>query len=348
MRLKESLYRLIPLQLLQRAMPRDVIGIHYHVVSSRPLPHIRHLHPYKTPAQFESDLRYLRDHFELLSYAEIVRSRERGGSPNSVALTFDDGYAECFTTVRPLLLKYEIPCTFFVTTGCLDNRRLAYRNRASLCIERIGEIDEADRVRGLAECERIAGLPIRSPGAFKSWILSLGPTDPALDRMCDLLGVDTADFLRAQQPYLTVEQVRILAADGFTIGAHTVTHPPLGSIEDRKQVEDEIVESCLAVRDLVGAKIVPFAFPFSGEGVAPSFMDGLRRRYPFVGLVFDTHRLRIGPEFVINRISVERPPPRGEARSNLGYHFRRAYINRVARTMRQCAVALVTRDTPRL
>ena len=37
--------------------------------------------------------------------------------------------------IRPLLLDYGLPATFFITTGFLDNRRLFYQQKVALCIE---------------------------------------------------------------------------------------------------------------------------------------------------------------------------------------------------------------------
>lgn len=44
---------------------------------------------------------------------------------NSVHITFDDGYEDNFTTVFPLLLKYKMPATIFITTNFLG-KKFAY------------------------------------------------------------------------------------------------------------------------------------------------------------------------------------------------------------------------------
>ena len=133
----DKVLRLIPLGVYRRMVPRNPIGVFYHAVSTEPLPHIDHLYPPLTAAQFESALVYLKKHYTPVSYQRLHDHvfNDEPLPENALHLSFDDGYVENFTVVRPLLLKYEIPCTFFLTTDWLDNQSIFYRNKVSLVIE---------------------------------------------------------------------------------------------------------------------------------------------------------------------------------------------------------------------
>ncbi len=65
---------------------------------------------------FAEQIRWLRDHFDLISMEEVQR-RIRCGINDRPALhiTFDDGYAENCQEAIPLLVKERIPCTYFIT-----------------------------------------------------------------------------------------------------------------------------------------------------------------------------------------------------------------------------------------
>lgn len=329
------LMRLLPIQLYGRMVPRDAIGLCYHVVSDRRLLHVEHLYPYKSAAQFAADLRYLKRNFRVLSYPELVEARSSGrAGRNAVHLSFDDGYAECFSVVRPLLLEYGVPCTFFLNTGVLDNRRMLDLNRVSLCVGALRRLGAAGAAEVLRELEGEAGRPLPGVAAFAGWIRPLvrnpdsGGT-AVLDRLCARLGVDVAGYLRSERPYLTTDEVRQLADDGFTLGAHTPMHAHLGSVSGPERIEEEIVGSCRAVAELTGAERVPFAFPYDADGVDRAFLAGLLRRNPLVGHLFGTGKLRRDREFMVNRMVVDSPPALGAARSNLPGLLRGAYLDEV-------------------
>ena len=130
MNIRNSLWKFaaaLPPSWYQALLHRDYFSIYYHVVSDGALPHIRHLYAYKTPEMFEDDLRYLRKHaYHLITYDQLSTFVSHGTSlpSRAVILTVDDGLSECFSIMRPLLHKYVIPCTFFITTNYLKLRFL--------------------------------------------------------------------------------------------------------------------------------------------------------------------------------------------------------------------------------
>lgn len=74
-----------------------------------------------TKTAFENQLAYLKRHVTVLPLHEAV-SRLRNGSlpPRSVSLTFDDGHANNLTVAYPLLRKYGLPATIFLSTSFME------------------------------------------------------------------------------------------------------------------------------------------------------------------------------------------------------------------------------------
>src|SRR5476649_2921828 len=91
-----ALLRHLPLSAWTWLAPKDAVGLCYHMVSDRNLPHLRH-YPFLTPKEFEADLDYVAARFGFLSYDELARQRAASQAlrRNQAVLTFDDGFAEC-------------------------------------------------------------------------------------------------------------------------------------------------------------------------------------------------------------------------------------------------------------
>jgi peptidoglycan/xylan/chitin deacetylase (PgdA/CDA1 family) len=319
---------LLPISLFRRVLPEPMLCFCYHLVSDVPVPHVKHYNFLGT-AEFEQDLTYLESQFNYLSYEQIVerRSRPEKIPETSVCLTFDDGFAECVSVVRPILLRRGAPCIFFIVTDLIDNHTVFFETRVSLCVDAIlrrpiGEIatilqdigiqnrlhdDGNARLRGIPEQmarkwtqfdERLKPILI--------WLFTIEPKDSELlDQLCRRLKVDAEGYVKNRKPYLSKEQILQLRSDGFTIGAHSCSHPRLQNLS-LEHAEREIVNSCRIIGELTGQASVPFAFPYFGGGLDRTWLADIRKRYPFVGLFFDTQGLRPDVPMVIQRIFGER------------------------------------------
>jgi peptidoglycan/xylan/chitin deacetylase (PgdA/CDA1 family) len=70
-----------------------------------------------SPQHFEEHLQVLQANWRVMPLSEMVHSLKQGNIPNrSIALTFDDGYADNIEVALPLLEQYKLPATFFLTS----------------------------------------------------------------------------------------------------------------------------------------------------------------------------------------------------------------------------------------
>ena len=70
------------------------------------------------PEDFAEQIEFLAKHRHVVPLSEVVAcvKGEKDLWDGSVALTFDDGYKDLMTEVLPLLKKYQMPATVFLTT----------------------------------------------------------------------------------------------------------------------------------------------------------------------------------------------------------------------------------------
>lgn len=322
---------------LEKIVRRNVIGFCYHTVSDRQLPHIESLYRCKSVAQFRRDLDYLRRFYRIAGYDELEGTRGGSNGKPFVVITFDDGLVECHDVIRPVLLEYGVPAIFFVTTEFLDNRRLFYRQKVALCIEAWSRLSGQEAVAARSEIARFFSAEVDSDQALIARLQAAAwKEEPAIDSACSTLGVDTNAYLRTVRPYLTTTQVRTLASDGFTIGAHGTSHQRLGVMTEA-EARSEIITACETVSRIVAGKgspsSVPFAFPFNGRDVKREMMRTIRETNTEVGLFFDSTELALEPDFVINRLVVDDPTGATERASNLPARIRRAYAREIVRPL---------------
>ncbi len=348
-RLVDFALGLIPLPLYRRLFPRPAVGIFYHSVSDERLPHQVHTYPSESVARFEAALRYIHRHFNPVTYQQLEDHYERGAPlpPRAFHLSFDDGFAECFSVVRPLLLKYEIPCTFFVTTDWLDDARMFYRHKQSLAVEHYQQLAPPEQAAALAAINLEFGLDLRDGDGFADWAGTLTRAeDEHITCAAQLIGLDLDAYRASRDLYLTREQVKQMHAEGFTIGAHTRSHWKLAELSSAEQRAAEVLESAQAVAALTGEARVPFAFPYSGNGVERAELAALRQAHPQLGLIFDTQKLQPDASFIVQRIWAEQVTFREAGRTtNVPALLCDAYIQEAWRALRRFwTVGAGTRD----
>ena len=71
---------------------------------------------------FEKQLIFLKKKYEIINFERLIQAfKENKTLPKRTAIiTFDDGYKNNYTEAFPLLKKYNIPATIFLTTGHIE------------------------------------------------------------------------------------------------------------------------------------------------------------------------------------------------------------------------------------
>jgi peptidoglycan/xylan/chitin deacetylase (PgdA/CDA1 family) len=86
----------------------------YHSISSPPEPMLGEIDI--SPERFERQLKWLSRWRQVAPLDETLRAQSR----RLVAITFDDGFRDNLTVALPLLEKFKLPMTLFVTAGFIN------------------------------------------------------------------------------------------------------------------------------------------------------------------------------------------------------------------------------------
>ncbi len=216
-----------------------------------------------TPENFERHVAYLSRAYSVVRLDEAMRRIATGEPlpPNSVAITFDDGYADNLGAAR-ILARYDATATFYITAGCLADGQPFWPAEIRHLVAAIRQprltIDAAGVALDLplaSDDDRIAAVR-RLTKAFKSNVIPVreelraqlrrAAGDPAMPRIM-----------------LTWDEVREMHALGMTIGSHTMTHPNLPSA-GLTAAKAELTSSRDRLEHEVDAPVTMFSYPNGG------------------------------------------------------------------------------------
>ncbi|MDR2086247.1 MAG: polysaccharide deacetylase family protein [Dysgonamonadaceae bacterium] len=244
-----------------------VIYPFYHTVSDEYLPHIHPLYKPKTAKAFGKDIEFLSRYFDAVTIdAEKL-------TKHAFHLSFDDGLRGVYETVCPLLFRKGIPATVFINSDFVDNRRLFYRHKAALLIDKLTKQPVSKAVQ--KEISTGLGIHFSPKHSLQANIRQLPYLEKnRLDTLATLLEVDFQLYLKKNRPYLTTSELKEMQGKGFAIGAHSIDHPPYSELDETEQIR-QTVESCNYVKENFREKRAYFSFPFSDEGISGSFFEAV-------------------------------------------------------------------------
>lgn len=226
-----------------------------------------------SPHRFAEQLDALTRHFVPLSLSELAERLRAGKVPDkAVVVTFDDGYADNLWNARPLLERFGVPATVFVTTGLVGTDREFYWDELERLLLRETEQELRLEVRGRVRQVRQWKLTNDEERlrAYREICDLLKPLQPeereiVLEQLRYWFGVPANG--RPDRRLMSVEELVAISRDGLVeIGAHTVNHPDLSALPPNRQ-RWEIETGKGQLEKWLGRSIRWFAYPY-GRGNA--------------------------------------------------------------------------------
>jgi peptidoglycan/xylan/chitin deacetylase (PgdA/CDA1 family) len=244
------------------------------------------------PQHFAEHLEVLREYARPMRLQQLAHTLLDGHLPNhrSVIVTFDDGYAENFYNANPLLERYDIPATVFPIVGLIGQQREPWWDELDQLLLQTSTLPEVLRltIKGNVyqwELDERAYYTQEISDVYQCWTawddpptvrhlmyrmltellhpLSEDERRDLLDRLQDWAGV--RPVYRPSHRPLSLEEVVGLGQGGLVeFGAHTVTHPTLSTLQVTSQ-QDEILTSKRRLEDILGRRVVSFAYPYGSK-----------------------------------------------------------------------------------
>ena len=192
--------------------------------------------------------RYYR--FVSLDQAVAMLTGETPILPYSMAFTFDDGYRNNITHALPLLRRYKVPATFFLSTNHIERRepfwydRLDYalqhlRKEQTVCFGNKELLFQPEQIGSLRTTFSALRVAVKADTRqYEKIMLDLADISRVLE---DNAGRCLADVFE-QDHYTSLmswDEAKRATAEGITLGSHTLDHvllDRLDAISSREQL----------------------------------------------------------------------------------------------------------------
>ena len=280
---------------------KETIFPYYHLVKDEKLIHIENLYLYKNIETFKSDLEFLLKNYKPLEPKNIFERVPE----NTFLLTFDDGLAEIYSKIYPILKQKGIKAIFFINPDFVDNHITLYKHDISIIINHLKKTN-FDKL----EVQQICELLKIKFSFEKQFIQDLKNTKfedkENLKSILRFLNIDIEKYLRTQKPYVSKSQIAEMIEDGFYFGGHTMSHPQLNQLSFEEQ-KKQIIDSIEWLKINFGLNYSLFAFPFTDKNISKKLINELFD-YDKNIVLFGNQGLRKDfDKRIIQRFSLENP-----------------------------------------
>jgi len=209
-------------------------------------------------ALFEKQIRFFKKNFNIVNLNDYFAGAHHS-KKLTIAITFDDGYLNNLTEVLPVLEKYQVPTTFFITTIGKANYDVLWADLLDLY-----RLTGPKSFTFKSEVYKRGKHEYTGPkGSLKALIKNSGWSIKK-----ELIDVILAEnqFINNPQSFtyfklLNKKQIQQLARSEYAnIGSHGLYHNCLDKIP-LAEAKDELIKSKAYIEDLIQMDVASIAYP---------------------------------------------------------------------------------------
>jgi len=224
---------------------------------------------------FEKQMRFLKNHFNVLSLNEFIDRIEgrKAFGYKSCLVTFDDGWYDNFQNAYPLLKEIGIPAVIFITTDFVGTGKLFWQERITGLLCRLYDASKSDRdftscfLREFPdkEIEQIL-MSVRGNlrGVIYQYISILKKKSKEeieiiIQRLSELTG-KSGNGDSTKESFMNWDEIKVMAGNGISFGSHGKSHAILTRL-GKSEVEKEALESKALIERMLGTPVLSFSYP---------------------------------------------------------------------------------------
>ena len=180
-------------------------------------------------------------------------------------ITFDDYYRDNYIYAYPLLKRWQIPATLFVTTNCINESNAMHWDKIwfILNLTKVEEFEIKGEIKG--EINRIYNIKERKDKLttlfeflhYTELLTNKNDIDQFINDLSEILKVKKYP---SENVVLSVDEIQIMSSD-MEIGSHTRSHRILSKL-DYETMKKEISGSKEEIENWISKTCNTFSYPF--------------------------------------------------------------------------------------
>jgi len=210
---------------------------------------------------FEEHLKFLSKFYKVVSIDEIISDRKNGTvNSKKIALTFDDGYFDFYTQAWPLLKKYNLHASIYITTDFINGDMWMWPDK-------IRELLQKSTIRQI-KLSALGNLCLDDQSVEKNWNiiadyclkLTIEERENFFVELTNLLQINLPKTPTQQYTGVTWQQLIEMQEEGLDVGSHTLTHPILTRVSS-EELEIELKKSKQIIEEKLHIEINGICYP---------------------------------------------------------------------------------------
>jgi glycosyltransferase involved in cell wall biosynthesis/peptidoglycan/xylan/chitin deacetylase (PgdA/CDA1 family) len=236
-------------------------------------------------ANFERQMQYIsRYHTPItLERAVEILNRKEPMPERAIVITFDDGYRDNYLNAFPILHRYGIPATIFLSVRAIEEEGILWFDTITEAF-RLSPARSIDLSAYGLRRYALSDLQRKVTAANETVLFAKRYADTEREAftraVLDRLGV-SSDDLRRNRLMMNWENVRAMRSRDISFGSHGMSHTILTRLT-KEELESELAESKRLIQERAGIDAKLFAYP---NGKASDFskdMEVLLRKYGYL------------------------------------------------------------------
>ncbi|MEO5957333.1 MAG: polysaccharide deacetylase family protein [Nitrospiraceae bacterium] len=224
---------------------------------------------YVTAETFDRQVRFLREHFDVLSMHELLSMwREKIWNPDRryCVITFDDGWLDNYMHAFPVLRRYDVPATIFLPTGVIGTDQWFWPEQVGWLTRQFALLSPKRKVEALAslrEGGRRFNAVVDTMAAEQSDHLierckavSHEGIGEFVSRLAEAMGTR----LPEGRLVMNWEEVGEMSAAKISFGSHSVNHKILTTVS-AAELHEEVHGSFETLRERSLNLVPVFCYP---------------------------------------------------------------------------------------